>query len=60
MNREKLRTQGYILHGVLFLYLLFNAVTKPSNDYKNLILLVIFIGYMSIAVLHHLSRNKKI
>lgn len=60
MNREKLRTQGYILHGVLFLYLLFNAVTKPSNDYRNLILLVLFIGYMSIAVLYHLHRNDKI
>jgi len=42
------------------LYLLFNAVTKPSNDYRNLILLVIFIGYMSIAILHHLHRNGKI
>ncbi len=60
MNREKLRTQGYILHGALFLYLLFNAVTKPSNDYRNLILLVIFIGYMSIAIGYHLHKNGKL
>lgn len=60
MSRKRLRTQGYILHGALFLYLLFNAITKPSNDYRNLILLVLFTGYISIAILHHLSRNNKI
>lgn len=48
------------IHGVLFLYLLFNFFTEEYSWYRNTILITFVIGYTALAVIYHLEKNDKI
>lgn len=48
------------IHGVSFLCLLFNFFTKDFNWYRTGLLLILLIGYTTIAILYHLDKNRKL
>jgi len=49
-----------MVHGVLFLYLLFNLFTQEYNWHRNAVLLTFLVGYTALAVVYHLDKNGKL
>jgi len=50
----------YIIHGCLFMYLMFNFFTKENNEYRNIIISMFMCMYTVLATLYHLSKNDKL